>query len=52
MEVSMLTNRGYIAAIVFEVNELATFEEAERIADMVCEAFGLDPTARWVPAAA
>lgn len=47
METSMLTNRGMVASIVFEVQELATFEEAERIADMVCSAFGVNPKLTW-----
>lgn len=43
-----LTNRAKIAAIVFEVNELSTFKDAESIADKMCEAFGINPTAPYV----
>lgn len=43
-----LTNRAKIAAIVFEVNELSTFQDAELIADKVCEAFGITPDGPFI----
>lgn len=43
-----LTNRGYMASVVFAVNEMSTFEEAEQIANRICEAFGVDPDEPWV----
>lgn len=43
-----LTNRGFIAGLVFDVNELSTFEQAELIADKVCEAFAINPQAPYI----
>lgn len=43
-----LTNRGFMASIVFDANEMSTFDQAEQIANRICEAFGIDPDAPWV----
>lgn len=43
-----LTNRGKIAGVVFDVDEMTTFDTAEGIADRVCEAFGIDPSAPYI----
>lgn len=45
---SWLTNRGWIAATVFDVDEMSTFQNAELIADKVCQAFGIDPDAPFI----
>lgn len=47
MELSRLTNKGLVAAIVFDNIELASFEDAETIGWEVCAALGVNPDASW-----